>query len=142
MAPFGDGPADMDENDRMRKHATCQTMTLLDGEARSRFLLGNHIGRFHDGCALCVCRDYGEGFWLPSGGEMAVIHENISEVNNIMGLFFGDIVPEDEHWTSSLFNDERAWHADMGSGTFGFWRSKTTRMHVRPVASARDYEDF
>lgn len=137
---FGEGPADIPETDKRRKHYTSPTMTALDGQWRTDFLL-NEAGVEHsDDCALCYCKDYDPLFWLPSGGEMSWINKYKDDVNHLLGIIGGTSLSETNYWTSTQYSKDYAWFANMIDGTYGFWLSKTNVLMVRPVADSSEYE--
>lgn len=137
---FGEGPADIPETDKRRKHYVSPSMTQMDGQWRTQFLL-NEAGVEHsDDCALCYCTHYDPLCWLPSGGEMALIGKYKDEVNRLMGIIGGKALTEGNYWTSTQYSKDYAWFANMGDNTFGFWLSKTNSLAVRPVADSSDYE--
>ena len=137
---FGDGPADIPETDKRRKHYVSPTMTQMDGKWRTDFLLSEAGVEHSDNCALCYCIHYDPLCWLPSGGEMALINKYKDEVNRLMALIGGTAIQDANYWTSTQYSKEYAWFANMGDGTFGFWLSKTNVLNVRPVADASEYE--
>lgn len=137
---FGNGPADIPATDRRRKNFVSPSMTQMDGQWRTEFLL-NEAGVEHsDNCALCYCKEYDPLFWLPSGGEMDMIYKYKEQINHIMQIIGGAAIQDASYWTSTQYSKDYAWFADMAEGTFGFWLSKTNVLNVRPVADASGYE--
>ena len=135
---FGDGPADIPASDKRRKHYTNPTMTALDGQWRTQFLLSEQGVEHSDNCALCYCRH--EGMWLGSGGEMSLVSKYREEVDSLMAIAGGTPMSDDKYWLSTQYSKEYSWFVDMTDGTFGFWISKTRNMLVRPVGDASGYQ--
>lgn len=137
---FGEGPEDIPETDKRRKNYVSPSMTQMDGEWRTDFLL-NEAGEEHsDDCALCYTKAYSPECWLPSGGEMSKAYSYLEELNRLMGVIGGTEIQSGNYWTSTQYSKDYAWFANMEDGTFGFWLSKTNSLNVRPMADGSDYE--
>lgn len=137
---FGEGPADIPETDKRRKNYVSPSMTQLDGQWRTEFLLAEQGVEHSDDCALCYCKEYDPLFWLPSGGEMDQAYKYKDEVNRLMTLIGGTSIQNANYWTSTQYSKDYAWFANMQDGTYGFWLSKTNVLAVRPMADASEYE--
>jgi hypothetical protein len=135
---FGVGPEDIPETDPLRKHYTNPTMTSLDGQWRTNWLL-EHETQINDG-AVMYCKTYGDNYWLPSGGEMSYIQSCKNDINKALKKVGGTIIEDEYYWTSSKFNNNYAWSLNIGTGEFAFWKSKKTMMKVRPVTTLEDYK--
>ena len=139
---FGVGPEDIPETDPLRKHYTNPTMTSLDGQWRTNWLLENdHHSCSSDDCAVKYCVEYnGNGYWLPSGGELSYIQKSLEEVNAAIALVGGTNIANDYYWTSTRFSNDYEWCLNMESGEFAFWKSKTTLIKTRPITTLSGYE--
>ena len=139
---FGEGPEDILASDKRRKNYTNPTMSELDGKWRTDFLLSNHATHYDDNCAICYCRDYGQGWWMPSGGEMELVKSNKEEVNTLLAAINGTQVSNGTYWLSTQYSKDYSWHLDMSNGMYGFWLSKTNSLLVRPMNDATDYQEI
>ena len=139
---FGEGPADIPSTDKRRKNYTNPTMSELDGQWRTQFLLSDHAIHYDDNCALCYCRDYGQGWWMPSGGEMDLVYKNLENVNAALEAIGGTEFGSGTYWLSTQYSKDYSWHLDMSNGMYGFWLSKTNSLLVRPMSDASEYQEI
>ena len=135
---FGIGPDSIPEGDS-RRDIENPVMADLDGKWRTEYLLQNHAFCHDDNCAVCYCNDYGDGWWLPSGGEMELIRLNKDSVDEAMGKIGGKNISFGVFWVSTQYSDDYSWHLDTVTGEFGFWKSKGLALFVRPVTDASEY---
>ena len=128
-APFGDGPADMAEND----------ITIgggyLDGRERTDWL----IDWFHLEAGTACFDAKAAGGWLPSVGEMELIYSHLSEVNTLLEAAGGTVI-SGQYWTSQLYSADYPWHLDTEKG-FRMYRGKPSSLKVRVVATADGYQE-
>lgn len=103
------------------------SMDTFDGEMRTQFLTDFYHPE--DG-ALIIAREYG---WLPSGGEMKFIFDHKDAINAIIQEAGGDIMADDDYWTSQRFSNDRMWSCNMSDGTFSIDRGCISELRVRPV---------
>ena len=138
-ATFGEGPADISENDKRRKNAPLNpTFTGLDGEWCTQWQLQNHPDTHESGCAICEAVKFG---WLPSNGEMTKAIERKEAFDTIAELIGADGLNGSAYWCSTQYSPDYMWCYDMVMKSFVFWKSKTTQMMIRPVKSAADYQE-
>lgn len=135
---FGDGPDSIPEGDS-RRNIESPVMTDLDGKWRTEFLLQDHSFCHDDACAVCYCNDYGDGWWLPSGGEMELIRVNKIAIDEAMDVIGGKAITYGVFWVSTQYSSDYSWHLDLVTGEFGFWRSKSYSLFVRPVTDGSKY---
>lgn len=106
------------------------SMSGLDGEMRSAFLLEFYHRSEMEVPALEACTEFG---WLPSGGEMALIHANKTAINEVIEALGGTVISEDSYWTSQRFSNDRMWHCNMADGSFGIAIGTASTANVRAV---------
>lgn len=61
------------------------------------------------------CRGHGDGWYLPSKGELLVVYSNKSLVNKTL-VDKGKKLKSDWYWTSTEYNEFCAWDVSMGGG--------------------------
>lgn len=61
------------------------------------------------------CRGKGDGWYLPSKGELLVVYSNKSLVNKTL-VDKGKKLKSDWYWTSTEYNEFCAWDVSMGGG--------------------------
>ena len=133
----GVGPEDMPQTDKRRKNALPDpSFQEKDGQEQTEWQRKNHEDVHASGCAICEAVKFG---WLPSNGELTPLRDHVEDFNAIAEALGATPVGEDEYWSSTQYSDEYMWSLSMQEKKFRFWRSKTTRMKVRPVKSAAAY---
>ena len=70
-----------DESQNLEEDVASPSMSGLDGQQRSAFLIEFYGREEKQVPALAACAEYG---WLPSGGEMALIFANKSAINDAL----------------------------------------------------------
>lgn len=127
--PFGDGPADMAEND----------FTIgggyLDGQERTDWL----IEWFHLTAGTACVEAKNAGGWLPSVGEMGIVKRNLEEINALLEAAGGEVL-SGQYWTSQLYSADYPWHMDTQKG-FRMWRGKPSALKVRAISGIDGYEE-
>lgn len=119
-----------DESEDLEEDVASPSMSAMDGEMRSAFLL-DFYGREENAVpALDACTAFG---WLPSGGEMALIFAHKEAVNAKLTELGGTPIGDGKYWTSQRFSNERMWHCDMSSGQFGIALGTKSVAGVRAV---------
>lgn len=130
---------DIPETDKRRKpDQPSGVFTALDGEERTEWQMKWHDGMHDDGCAICEAIKYG---WLPSCGEMGLLVQNREQVDELLELVGGTAISNALYWTSTQYQPDYMWFADMEHGIYNFWKAKTSELLVRPVKSASDYNE-
>lgn len=124
LAFGGDNSEDLEED------IPSPSMTDLDGEMRSAFLINFYEREEKAVPALDACKDYG---WLPSGGEMALIFAHKDSINEKITELGGTPIGDGKYWTSQRFSNDRIWHCDMSSGQFGIALGTKSVAGVRAV---------
>lgn len=128
-APFGEGPADQAEND----------ITIgggyLDGRERTDWLI--NWFKLEEGTACFDAK--AAGGWLPSVGELALVHTHLEEVNALLKAAGGTVI-SGQYWTSQLYSADYPWHLDTEKG-FRMYHGKPSSLKVRVVASADGYQE-
>ena len=119
-----------DESQDLEEDVASPSMTGLDGEMRSAFLISFYEREEKAVPALTACAEYG---WLPSGGEMALIFANKDAINVVLETLDGDALGDGKYWTSQRFSNDRMWSCDMGAGTFGIALGTASVAAVRAV---------
>lgn len=76
-------------------------------------------------------------WWLPSVGEMMMIHANMTKINYCLSLITGATpLLKDWYWTSTEDSATYAWHLRPGDGSLYPWTTKASdKGRVRPVSS-------
>lgn len=134
------GAEDIPATDKRRKNCIPDPQfTDYMGEQYTQWQIANHPETHEQGCALCEAVKFG---WLPSCGEMSLVKDNMEAFNTLTELAGGTQVSEAEYWTSTGYSADYMWFIDLAAKTFGFWKSKTTIMKVRPVKSAAGYQEL
>lgn len=106
------------------------SMSGLDGQQRSEFLINFYERREISIPALHICTSFG---WLPSGGEMALIFANKTAINEMIESLGGTPIGDGRYWTSQRFSNERMWSINMSDGTFGIALGTASVAGVRAV---------
>lgn len=119
-----------DESQDLEEDIPSPSMTGLDGEQRSAFLIDFYRSQEKNVPALDACAEYG---WLPSGGEMALIHANKATINEVLEALGGTVLSDGRYWTSQRFSNDRMWSCDMADGTFGIALGTASVAYVRAV---------
>ena len=119
-----------DESQDLEEDVASPSMTGLDGQQRSAFLI-DFYGREKKAVpALDACAEFG---WLPSGGEMALIFSNKTAINEQLEELGGTVLGDGRYWTSQRFSNERMWSINMSDGTFGIALGTASVVGVRAV---------
>lgn len=76
-------------------------------------------------------------WWLPSLGEMMMIHANMTKINYALSLITGATqLVEDWYWTSTEHSDSSAWILYLDDGDTSIWGAKAlTTYRVRAVST-------
>lgn len=119
-----------DESQDLEEDVASPSMTGLDGQQRSAFLIEFYQREEKAVPALSACAEYG---WLPSGGEMALIFANKAAINTKIEAIGGATIGDGNYWTSQRFSNDRMWHCYMNDGTFGIAIGTKSVAAVRPV---------
>lgn len=119
-----------DESQDLEEDVASPSMTELDGEQRSAFLLNFYQREDKAVPALSACAEYG---WLPSGGEMALIFANKTAINEQLEELGGTVLGDGRYWTSQRFSNDRMWSCNMADGTFGIALGTASQACVRAV---------
>ena len=119
-----------DESQNLEEDVASPSMTGLDGEQRSAFLLEFYQREEKVVPALDACTAFG---WLPSGGEMAMIYSNKDSINEKMEALGGTVLGDGRYWTSQRFSNDRMWSCNMSDGTFGIALGTASVAGVRAV---------
>lgn len=119
-----------DESQDLEEDVASPSMTGMDGQQRSAFLIGFYQREEKEVPALSACAEYG---WLPSGGEMALIFANKDAINSMLETLGGDTIGDGKYWTSQRFSNDRMWSCDMSDGTFGIAIGTASVAAVRAV---------
>ena len=123
--PFGGN-----ESEDLEEDVASPSMTDMDGEQRSAFLLDFYHREQKGVPTLEACKDFG---WLPSGGEMALIFANKAAINEKLEAIGGTPIGDGKYWTSTRFSNDRMWHCDMSNGHFGISIGTASAAAVRAV---------
>lgn len=135
-----EGKDDIPEDDKSRKKFIPPVMSELNGAELTDYLLDNHPHKYdRDGCAICYCKDYGDGYFMPSGGELSAIFSHKEDVDSLMGLINATALNGKKYWVSTQFSEDYSWHYDVEQGFFAFWLSKKNVISVRPIKDASEY---
>lgn len=119
-----------DESQNLEEDVASPSMSSMDGQQRSAFLIDFYGIEDKQVPALAACAEYG---WLPSGGEMALIFANKSAINDALEALGGTVLGDDRYWTSQRFSNDRMWSCDMSNGTFGIALGTASLAGVRAV---------
>ena len=119
-----------DESQDLEEDVASPSMTGLDGQQRSAFLIEFYQREEKAVPALSACAEYG---WLPSGGEMALIFANKDAINSVLETLGGDTLGNGKYWTSQRFSNDRMWSCNMADGTFGIALGTASVAAVRAV---------
>lgn len=75
-------------------------------------------------------------WWLPSLGEMMMIHANMTKINYALSLIEGATqLVEDAYWTSTEYSAPYAWRLALGTGHMTNGTKATLAYRVRPVSA-------
>lgn len=119
-----------DESQDLEEDVASPSMTGLDGQQRSAFLI-DFYGREKKAVqALDACAEFG---WLPSGGEMALIFANKTAINEQLEELGGTVLGDGRYWTSQRFSNDRMWSCNMADGKFGIALGTASVAGVRAV---------
>jgi hypothetical protein len=119
-----------DESQDLEEDVASPSMTGLDGQQRSAFLIDFYGREEKKVPALDACAEFG---WLPSGGEMALIFANKTAINEMIESLGGTPIGDGRYWTSQRFSNERMWSINMSDGTFGISLGTASVAGVRAV---------
>ena len=119
-----------DESQDLEEDVASPSMTGLDGQQRSAFLIEFYQREEKAVPALSACAEYG---WLPSGGEMSLIFANKDAINAVLETLGGDALGDGKYWTSQRFSNDHMWSCNMGDGTFGIALGTASVAAVRAV---------
>lgn len=119
-----------DESQNLEEDVASPSMSSMDGQQRSAFLIDFYGIEDKQVPALAACAEYG---WLPSGGEMALIFANKSAINDALEALGGTVLGDDRYWTSQRFSNDRMWSCNMSNGTFGIALGTASLAGVRAV---------
>lgn len=119
-----------EESQNLEEDVASPSMTGMDGEQRSAFLIDFYHARKKEVPALDACAEYG---WLPSGGEMSLIYANKMAINEVLESLGGTAIGDGRYWTSQRFSNYRMWSCDMSNGTFGIALGTASVAGVRAV---------
>ena len=119
-----------DESEDLEEDIPSPSMSSMDGQQRSAFLIAFYQREQKAVPALDACTEFG---WLPSGGEMALIHANKDAINEQMEALGGDTLVDGRYWTSQRFSNDRMWSCNMADGTFGIALGTKSTGSVRAV---------
>lgn len=133
LLSYGGDSEDIPEGDRRR--SITAAMSDFDGQQRTDFIITHY--ELESGAPV-ASKAFG---WLPSGGELALIHAHKAEVNELLETVGGTLLSDDDYWTSQMFSNEYPWHMSMADGKFAMWRGQTDELAVRPVASLEGYTE-
>lgn len=133
LLPYGGVSEDIPVGDKRR--SITSAMSDFDGHQRTAFIIAHY--EFTEGAAVASTA-FG---WLPSGGELALIHAHKNEVNELLEAVGSTLLGDDNYWTSQMFSNEYPWHMSMADGKFAMWRGQYNELAVRPVASLDGYTE-
>lgn len=119
-----------DESQNLEEDVASPSMSSMDGQQRSAFLIDFYGREEKEVPALAACAEYG---WLPSGGEMALICANKSAINDALEALDGTVLGDGRYWTSQRFSNDRMWSCDMSNGTFGIALGTASLAGIRAV---------
>ena len=119
-----------EQSQDLEEDVASPSMTELDGQQRSSFLIDFYGIEEKTIPALDACTDFG---WLPSGGEMALIYANKDAINEQLETLGGTPLGDGKYWTSQRFSNDRMWSIDMSTGTFGIALGTASVAGVRAV---------
>ena len=86
-----------------------------------------------DYCYNYVTTGTKKGDWyLPAGGELQLINDNKTTLNNSLSKVGGTQLPTSGHWSSSEHSSLNAWRLYFSSGNWGNY-SKKYIDYVRPI---------
>ena len=119
-----------ENSEDLEEDVASPSMTSMDGEQRSAFLLAFYQIAEMNVPALEESSVFG---WLPSGGEMALIYANKNAINEKIEAIGGDTIGDGKYWTSQRFSNDRMWSCNMADGTFGIALGTASVAGVRPV---------
>lgn len=74
----------------------------------------------------------GDAGYLPALGQMKVIYDNKTAINNLLTAMGGRTLRDDSHWTSTQCDATRAWRMDMTNGKRA-QLLKTEWARIRPI---------
>jgi len=119
-----------DESQDLEEDVASPSMSGLDGQQRSAFLIDFYGREEKEVPALAACAEFG---WLPSGGEMALIFANKTAINEQLEALGGTVIGDGRYWTSQRFSNDRMWSCNMSNGTFGIALGTKSVAGVRAV---------
>lgn len=75
-------------------------------------------------------------WWLPSIGELMMIHANFNKINYALSLIAGAVLLErDAYWSSSEASSSNAWYLGINDGGMGSRVKATSQNRVRAVSA-------
>ena len=119
-----------DESQDLEEDVASPSMSGLDGQQRSAFLIDFYGREEKEVPALAACAEFG---WLPSGGEMALIFANKTAINEQLEALGGTVIGDGRYWTSQRFSNDRMRSCNMSNGTFGIALGTKSVAGVRAV---------
>lgn len=88
--------------------------------------------------AAILCANYSKGglidWWIPSFGEFDLMYRNKTAINKCLKACGGDMLPDEWHWTSTLFSSCSAWMFDWSYG-LTYDRNEVGSSRVRPISA-------
>ena len=77
----------------------------------------------------------GDGWYIPSMGEMLFIFAHRKEVNAALEKAGGQPIADDWYWTSTEYSATRAWYLYLNTGAMSNYIKATNTLRVRPVSA-------
>ena len=75
-------------------------------------------------------------YWcLPAMGHMTLISKYRTEINNALDAIGGIPISTAYHWTSTEYNNDRAWVLEPGSASVAYYNKYIYSFLVRPVSA-------
>lgn len=103
------------------------------GEANTALMLATDTSGAAYRCANFTFPNGKKGY-LPSLGEWYLVKQNSSQIISLMSLIGGVAINYAEHWTSTQYEDGRAWTLDFSDG-YTQGKEKTVLVYTRPFCS-------
>ncbi len=94
----------------------------------------NDLGKMNWNSAVSACRNLGNGWRLPSKGELLAIYNVKGTLNSTLAAV-GDELPSVFHWSSTEYNSDCAWSVSMGYGYTGNGSKSGNFFYVRAVSA-------
>lgn len=77
----------------------------------------------------------GDGWYIPSMGEMLFVFTHRKEVNAALKKAGGQPIADDWYWTSTEYSATHAWYLDLNTGAMSNYIKATNTLRVRPVSA-------